>query len=195
MLQIRQGYLKNIFKEYQNIVLFGAGTLTTAMFEAYKGLAFEKKVNFILDNDSGKDGKTILIHGKEIPMISIERFSQLKLENYALIIMPVFMLDIVKQLDTLPAFDGVPTYIYAFLMNQKEGIPFSFRSTKEPRIPKTIHYLWFGGKELPDKYKKTSSLGKNTARILRLCAGMNPTMIPGKFPLCVRPARRVPGLM
>ena len=154
MLQIRQGYLKNIFKEYQNIVLFGAGTLTTAMFEAYKGLAFEKKVNFILDNDSGKDGKTILIHGKEIPMISIERFSQLKLENYALIIMPVFMLDIVKQLDTLPAFDGVPTYIYAFLMNQKEGIPFSFRSTKEPRIPKTIHYLWFGGKELPDKYKK-----------------------------------------
>lgn len=43
MLQIRQGYLKNIFKEYQNIVLFGAGTLTTAMFEAYKGLAFEKR--------------------------------------------------------------------------------------------------------------------------------------------------------
>lgn len=46
MLQIRQGYLKNIFKEYQNIVLFGAGTLTTAMFEAYKELGFRKKGKF-----------------------------------------------------------------------------------------------------------------------------------------------------
>lgn len=43
MLQIRQGSLKNVFEEYQNIVLFGAGTLTTAMFEAYKESAFEKK--------------------------------------------------------------------------------------------------------------------------------------------------------
>ena len=38
MLQIRQGCLRNVFEKYQNIVLFGAGTLTSAMFEAYKEL-------------------------------------------------------------------------------------------------------------------------------------------------------------
>lgn len=128
--------------------------MTSAMFEAYKELAFEKKVDYILDNDKNKDGKTIYVNGKEIQLISIERFSELRLENYALIIMPVFMLDIVKQIDKLSIFDNVPTYIYAFLMNQEEGVPFSFRSRKEPRIPKIIHYLWLGGKELPDKYKK-----------------------------------------
>lgn len=154
MLQIRQGNLKKVFEEYQNIVLFGAGTLTTAMFEAYKESAFEKKVDYILDNDKSKDGKMIHVNGKEIQLISVKRFSKLGLENYALIIMPVFMLDIVKQIDNLPVFNDVPTYIYAFLMNRGEEVPFSFRSTKDPRIPKTIHYLWFGGKDLPEKYKK-----------------------------------------
>lgn len=124
------------------------------MFEAYKELALEKKVDYILDNDKNKDGKTIQVNGKEIQLISIGRFSELGLKNYALIIMPVFMLDIVKQIDKLSVFDNVPTYIYVFLMNQEEGVPFSFRSRKEPRIPKIIHYLWLGGNELPDKYKK-----------------------------------------
>ena len=117
-------------------------------------MAFEKKVDYILDNDKRKDGKIIQVNGKEIQLISIERFSELGLGNYALIIMPVFMLDIVKQIDKLSVFNEVPTYIYAFLMNRVEEVPFSFRSMKEPRIPKTIHYLWFGGKDLPDNYKK-----------------------------------------
>lgn len=132
MLQIRQGSLKNVFEEYQNIVLFGAGTLTTAMFEAYKESAFEKKVDYILDNDKSKDGKMIQVNGKEIQLISVKCFSKLGLENYALIIMPVFMLDIVKQIDNLPVFNDVPTYIYAFLMNRREEVPF-MRQAHEAR--------------------------------------------------------------
>lgn len=156
MLRIRRDHLKNIFLKHQRIVLFGAGSLTSAMFEAYKDLEFEKKVDYILDNDSAKDGKTISFNGKEIRMLTPEHFCTLGYQGYVLLIMPVFMLDIVKQMDRLAEFHGVPAYIYAFVMNEEENgtIPFSFRNTKAPEIPKILHYIWFGKTDIPDKYRK-----------------------------------------
>lgn len=154
MLRIKQGDLEVIFKKYDKIVLFGAGSITINMFEAYKDLFFEEKVDYIIDNDPSKDGKIIQINGKGIRLISAKSFSNLSYKDYALLIMPVFMLDIVKQLDGLDKFNDVPTYIYAFLMNTHIGEKFLIRHTKEMKIPKTIHYCWFGKNPLPDKYKK-----------------------------------------
>lgn len=154
MLQIKQNTLENIFTLYPKIVLFGAGSLTDNMFRAYKDFAFEEKVDYILDNDPGKDGKKILVNGKEVNLISVESFSRLGYKDYALLIMPVFMLDIVKQLDKMKEFDGVTTYIYPFLMSRHSSGQFPIRHTQKPQIPKTIHYCWFGGNPLPEKYKR-----------------------------------------
>lgn len=154
MLQIKKDYLEDVFWKYDKVVLFGAGSLTSVMFEAYKELRFEEKVAYIIDNDKSRDGTKILVNGKDILIVSVETFSKIQLKDYALLIMPVFMLDIVEQIDRLPAFHDVPTYIYAFLMNMGSEDTFSFRTTIKPRIPKVIHYLWFGKHELPDTYKK-----------------------------------------
>ena len=154
MLQIKQNTLENIFMMYPKIVLFGAGAVTDIMFEAYKDIAFERKVDYIIDNDLHKDGKTVKINDKEIKIISFARFSNLDYKDYTLIIMPVFMLDVVKQIDVLKVFDGVPTYIYPFLMNRRCNEKFSIRHTEKPQIPKTIHYCWFGGNPLHEKYKR-----------------------------------------
>lgn len=154
MLQIKQGYLENIFRENHKVVLFGAGSLMHAMFEAYKDLSFEAKVDYIIDNDKDKDGKTMLINGKSIKVVTIESFSCMNYRDYALLVMPVFFLGIVKQIDRLKIFDRVPAYIYAFLMNMDEDRRFSVRHTGEMRIPKKIHYCWFGGKQIPDSYQK-----------------------------------------
>lgn len=154
MLKIKWDNLKNIFKAYDRIVLFGAGSLTNIMFKAYKEMAFEEKIDYIIDNDKNKDGETFWINGKEMKCVSVESFSHLRYQDYALIIMPVFMLDIVRQIDQLEIFDNVPTYIYAFLMNMGNNESYSIRHTKEARIPKIIHYCWFGGNPFPYKYKK-----------------------------------------
>lgn len=154
MLQIKHGHLKNIFSENPRVVLFGAGSLTLAMFEAYKDLALEAKVDYIIDNDKNKDGETMSINGKEIKLVTVESFSRLDYKDYVLLVMPVFFLDIVKQIDRLEIFDHVPAYIYAFLMNMDEGGQFSIKHTKEMRIPKKIHYCWFGGNPIPDLYQR-----------------------------------------
>ena len=154
MLQIKQGRLDNIFRENPKVVLFGAGSLMHAMFEAYKDLAFEAKVDYIIDNDRDKDGKTLQINGKAIKVVTVESFTRLNYRDYVLLVMPVFFLDIVKQIDRLEIFDHVPAYIYPFLMNRDEDNQFSLRHTEEMRIPKKIHYCWFGGNRLPDSYQK-----------------------------------------
>lgn len=154
MLQIRQGHLRDVFAQNSRVVLFGAGSLTSAMFEAYKDLAFEARVDYIIDNDRNKDGKTMPVNGKEIRLVSTESFARLDYKEYVLLIMPVFFLDIVKQVDRLEIFDKVPAYIYAFLMNMDEGEAFQIRHTEEMRIPKLIHYCWFGGSPIPDSYQK-----------------------------------------
>jgi hypothetical protein len=154
MLDIRQGCLKDIFKSHERIVLFGAGSLTSAMFEAYRDFGFEGKVDYIIDNDKAKDGRTMTVNGKSLTLISVGSFSYLDYRDYILLIMPVFFLEIVNQIKDLPVFDKVVTYIYPFLMSRRTGEQFSFRHTEEMRIPKTIHYCWFGGKPIPEKYRE-----------------------------------------
>ena len=119
MLQIKNDYLEEVFQEYSHVVLFGAGAVTGSMFAAHKEQGFEKKVDYIIDNDKSKDGKSLSVNGRKIKLISPESFAGLDYRDYALIIMPVFFLDIVRQIDRDTAFAGVPTYVYAFMMNMK----------------------------------------------------------------------------
>lgn len=154
MLQIKNDYLEAVFYKYSHVVLFGAGALTSAMLAAYKAQEFEKKIDYILDNDRSKDGKSININGREITLISPESFAQVGYKDYALIIMPVFFLDIVRQIDRNALFDGVTAYIYAFIMNKERKRDYSLKTTEQMKIPRIIHYCWFGGKTLPEKYRK-----------------------------------------
>ncbi|MCM1136319.1 MAG: hypothetical protein NC400_12190 [Clostridium sp.] len=154
MIQIRNDCLERVFQQYSHVVLFGAGAVTSSMFAAYKELGFEEKVDYIIDNDKNKDGKSLSINEKEIKLVSVETFARLHYQDYALLIMPVFFLDIIKQIDRNEFFNGVPAYVYAFVMNIARKKDFSLRTAKQMKIPKIIHYCWFGGKELPDSYKK-----------------------------------------
>lgn len=154
MLQIKNDYLEEVFQEYSHVVLFGAGAVTGSMFAAHKEQGFEKKVDYIIDNDKSKDGKSLSVNGRKIKLISPESFAGLDYRDYALIIMPVFFLDIVRQIDRDTAFAGVPTYVYAFMMNMKRKNNFSLKTAERMMIPKRIHYCWFGGKELPEVYIK-----------------------------------------
>ena len=154
MLQLKNDRLETLFRRYSHVVLFGAGAVTMAMFAAYKDQGFEARIDYIIDNDKGKDGTSIWVNGKEIKLVSVEAFAALGYKDYALLIMPVFLLEIVKQIDRYGLFHQVPTYVYAFMMNLEEKKDFSLKSTCQMRIPKKIHYCWFGGQRMPEIYRK-----------------------------------------
>lgn len=160
MLQIRNESLETVFQKYSRVVLFGAGAVTSAMFAAYKEQAFEKKIDYIIDNNKSRDGESLKINGREIKLVSAKTFAGLHYQDYALLIMPVFFLDIIRQIDEIREFDNVPAYVYAFMMNIAAKKDFLLRTTPQMKIPKTIHYCWFGGKEMPAIYRNNIDIWK-----------------------------------
>lgn len=154
MLALRKGSMEQILKENKRIVCFGAGALAEFMLSSYEQLTNGRELLF-LDNNREKDGTFINFREKKIPIYSVEHFKILPKEDMVLIIVPVFFYNIIGQLDADPFFDGIEAYIYAQATSQETNdVPYTIRNTSQPLIPKTIHYCWFGGGEIPDDLKK-----------------------------------------
>ena len=71
-----------------------------------------------------------------------------------MVITPAFdTWEIIKQLDQEPLLNDLNCYVMDLLMEYYERKPFSFTKGME-KIPKKIHYCWFGGKQIPDHLQK-----------------------------------------
>lgn len=73
--------------------------------------------------------------------------------NCVLLITSVFYsMDIIEELDEVTSLNGLETYVVSLI--SEYYTPQGFEFTKGiQRIPKKIHYFWFGQKEMPDKLK------------------------------------------
>ncbi len=71
-----------------------------------------------------------------------------------MVITPAFdTWEIIKQLDQEPLLNDLNCYVMDLLMEYYERKPFSFTKGME-KIPRKIHYCWFGGKQIPDHLQK-----------------------------------------
>nr|WP_296480283.1 glycosyltransferase [uncultured Acetatifactor sp.] len=75
------------------------------------------------------------------------------INNCVLLITSVFYaMDIIEELDEVVELDGLKTYVVSLI--SEYYVPQNFEFTKGvQKIPKKIHYFWFGGKEIPEKFK------------------------------------------
>ncbi|MCR5291252.1 MAG: hypothetical protein K6E51_14790, partial [Treponema sp.] len=60
----------------------------------------------------------------------------------------------IQQLDEIPELDGLETYLQVLIRNTKENYPDYDFTKGSPKIPKKIHYIWVGGKKLPDEFQR-----------------------------------------
>ncbi|MDE6847164.1 MAG: glycosyl transferase [Lachnospiraceae bacterium] len=61
-------------------------------------------------------------------------------------------MDIIEDLDTEDNLDGLETYIVSLISEYYTPQEFEFTKGVQ-RIPKKIHYCWFGGKKIPNRLK------------------------------------------
>lgn len=75
------------------------------------------------------------------------------ISNCVLMITPVFYsMDIVEELDEVVELNELETYVASLI--SEYYIPQKFEFTEgNQRIPKKIHYFWFGGTEIPERLK------------------------------------------
>ncbi len=135
------------------VFIYGAGrTLESNMANYFK----DADIGCVIDNDStkwgtvSKYGRQFEIHGLDY-LIDYSKKSDLK-KAVLFITSQFYAAEIIKELDGIPELDGLECYLHFWIRNTREElIDFSF-TQGERRIPKTIHYIWFGKKELPESF-------------------------------------------
>lgn len=144
------------FKEYiknKKVIVFGAGkALETPLYTYFEN----KDIDQVVDNDRSKWSSHFNHNGKEVYISGPDYFKkQIDLDNTIIFVTSTFYAaEIVEQLDSIKEIDGVECFLAVVIRDTiGEKVPFEFSRGKQ-RIPKKIHYIWLGGKPLPDEFKE-----------------------------------------
>ena len=153
--------LVDAIEKVESIICFGTGKKAIQFVEQFSEQKYWNKIRCFVDNDKNKAGKKFLYKNKNIPIISFNHLEKMVDDKCIFIITCAAVFDFVEQIEKFDKNKGINTYAYTLCENydreeraMKKTIPSSLRLTQEMLIPKKIHYTWFGGNPLPDKYKK-----------------------------------------
>lgn len=157
MLIIRDCSVEEFQKDVANkkLIVWGAGYATQGHLET---MCQNLNVVAILDNNAKLWGKTYIVREKSYPIMGLQQLydfmKQSDVKEYAIFLSLVHHVpDVLEQLHQEPRLDGMICYMAMLLRNHYQKHEFSFPSGIQ-RIPKKIHYCWFGGKEIPEHLQK-----------------------------------------
>lgn len=122
----------------------------------YKEWEIKDKITAIVDSNRSMWNKKwhiddrILCINKENLISDVCTYG---VKNCVLLITSVFYaMDIIEELDKVASLNSLETYVVSLI--SEYYTPQDFEFTKDiQKIPKKIHYCWFGRKEIPDKFK------------------------------------------
>ena len=142
---------KKIFKRNINdkrLFCFGAGKI----FRKFVDENEDMKIEAVIDNHNSSE--YVECQRCKVKVITYAEFVQICDESCAVLITTKYYNEIVNQMDAEVSLTNLSVYVL-FLMEQYYSISDDIRYAKEnQRIPKVIHYCWFGGNPLPENYKK-----------------------------------------
>lgn len=148
---------RDILANKSRIIMFGAGVLgqiTTP--EILKLYGVESFVDCYIDNDEGKWNDSVEMFGRHIKIQSPSYLKGCNSNTIILINISRYA-EVLKQLEGMECTKGMSGYIMAvmcihnFCSKLSGGEPVL---SKEPLIPKKIHYMWLGKKQLPRNLQK-----------------------------------------
>lgn len=138
----------------KTLICFGAGQYLKNACSAFSDISFFSKIDFIVDNNPGL--KSFAFEGKEKPVYSINSCLQHMEKEPMILITMLDCFSVIDQLDSIHELDNCDCFLYAFVKSTVK--PYRLRKNRalrEPlRIPRTIHYCWFGGAPLCDVFSK-----------------------------------------
>lgn len=147
-------------KNVDYVICFGAGKRLERLKQVFENTEIWQKIRCFIDNDEKKWNTKLSIEDREFEIISLKELKMRKYDNFLIIITCEKYVDIEKQLDEDKELRNIDYYCltHIWMLEQEEKalqkyVPLNIKLCKEPVIPKVIHYFWFGGKPLPDRYK------------------------------------------
>ena len=118
---------------------------------------FLNNVDFIVDSNTGTHQEMKDVFGHKYSVISTEEMRS-RLANCHLVIICSNNLEgILAQLGYYPELEETLVLFQEDIITNEKyrdlKLPKSLRISNKPLIPKVIHYCWFGGNPIPEKYK------------------------------------------
>jgi hypothetical protein len=136
----------------KTFICFGAGNQLINASEAFSDISFFERIDFITDNDKNK--YSFSFNEIEKPVYSIEHCLKNAKNEPVILITMLDCSDVIEQLNSIQELKNCDGFVYVFIRD----LPKSYRLPKnralhEPlKIPKTIHYCWFGGTPIPSDF-------------------------------------------
>ncbi|BCJ92952.1 hypothetical protein acsn021_05210 [Anaerocolumna cellulosilytica] len=135
----------------KKIVCFGAGMMPYYIEDLLEQWGVINNISFFIDNSKKKLG--YVWERRKVPILTIDAFLDKGLQNYIILITCETFEPICGQLEQLEQFNDIDCFIYAYVNKSyiytkfvQEPVP----DQLEVKIPRTIHYCWFGGQKLSD---------------------------------------------
>lgn len=145
---------EDIIKTDSKIVIFGAGVIGSVVTpEILRVNGVASRVECYIDNDRTRWGNNMEIGGRMVKIYSPNRLKNMDRDTMILMTMSRYY-DAYEQLQSMECTEEMSCYIIPmlcirnFCVDRGQG---TLQMTKEPVIPKTLHYMWLGKKPLPEK--------------------------------------------
>lgn len=146
----------------KNIYCFGAGRAFDSFMLEYARFRLENDIKAVVDNNADVlDISAKIVNGISIPIISIDRMLSCIGDNDYILITAAAYEEIIDQLEKIEKLKSVKFIISLMLrivqddydrINVKK--PSRLSLYQEIRIPKVIHYCWFGRAKIPAQYRE-----------------------------------------
>lgn len=157
MIKIVDADMHSFYKELETkkFYMFGAGRRAVILYEE---LELEGRIEAVVDQNSCLWAQGLQLGTEWVPVISLEQFVRKAagsgLSQILILITPTFYTgEIIAQLDQLPELNDLRCYLSDLLIWRYEKKAFTFTNGIQ-KIPKKIHYCWFGKKEIPPHLRR-----------------------------------------
>lgn len=144
---------------HRNIYCFGAGRAFDKFMEEFAQFELEKRIKAVADNNPIISVK--VISNQNIPVISLKNMLNIIDDNDFILITTAAYREIIDQLNKIDQLKSVSYGIYSIMKIEQYDfdrlqikLPKRLSLYDEMRIPKVIHYCWFGRKAIPNQYKE-----------------------------------------
>lgn len=152
-----EGMANDIVQMNGKIIIFGVGVIgSTITPEILKNYNLENRILCCIDNDRTRWNTTIQMCGRDIDIYSPDVLTKL-CGNIVILITISRYNSAYEQLQNMEGTEGYSCYIIPALCIQNfhtyggKGV---VKTTDKQLIPKKIHYMWLGGKEIPIALQK-----------------------------------------
>jgi len=140
-----------------SIVIWGAGVIgTVTVPEILRQYDLLGRVVFYIDNSPDAQGRKVTVGDRSVDIKPVTALTDTG-KNTVMIIAVSRYAEILDQLEQIPCTRDMSCYImpmmciHNFCSDSSEG---GFILSDKPLIPKKIHYMWIGKKQLPSNLQK-----------------------------------------